>query len=174
MTFCALTTAVVLFCIFNPVEKASAVTNKPPYLSQSLLRSGNYDLTTLNIVLPENWRLDTSRKVQYSFIDDKGVERGWVISDRYTGNFKFHQRNHSTIINDEFIDIPLGKCRLYTLDVDDSTPGLGYTGGTHDDYYAVITLKDKAIYTFEFSLDDKEEQTKKMFINILENLSLKI
>jgi hypothetical protein len=141
--------------------------------SKNSASSTNYNLTALNIVLPTNWHLDTSAKVQYLFVDDKGVSRGWVISNQYTDNYTFPQPNHSSIINDEYIDIPLGKCRLYTLDADNGTAAQGITG-THDDYYAVITLKNKAIYLLEFSLNNKDPNVKKQFIDILGKLSLKI
>jgi sortase B len=134
--------------------------------------STNYDLTKLNIVLPTSWHLDTSAKVQYFFVDDKGVSRGWVISNQYTDNFVFPQPNHSSITNDEYIDIPLGSCRLYTLNSDNGTAAQGITG-THDDYYAVITLKNKVIYVLEFSLNNKNSDAKKQFIDILDKLSLK-
>lgn len=66
----------------------------------------------------------------------------------------------------------MGGCRLYTLDFDNGTAASGITG-THNDYYAIITIKQKAIYIFEFSKNDKKPQTKEQFIEILKNLSLR-
>lgn len=170
---CGLLIVMALTYISSPICNVFALTNKTAYSFLSQSEDNHYDLTTLNIVLPKDWNLNTSAKVQYFFVDAKGESRGWIMSYKYTENFIFPKPNHSTIINDEYIDIPLGKCRLYTLDADTWTAAQGYTGGTHDDYYAVITLKDKVIYTVEFSMTDKNANTKKQFINILKKLSLK-
>ena len=161
--------------VTNPIDKASAVTNTTAFLTQASSENSNYNLTTLNIVLPPNWHLDTSAKVEYFFVDDKGENVGWVTSYKYTENFDFSnvKPNHSSIINDEYIDIPLDKCKLFTLDADNGTAASGITG-THDDYYAVITLKDKVIYELEFSLNDKKPQTKSIFIDMLKKLSFKV
>lgn len=79
--------------------------------------------------------------------------------------------NHSSIINDEHIDISLGKCILITLDADNGTATSGITG-THNDYYAIIIVKGSFVYTLEFCKDDKKLETKEQFIEILKNLQL--
>jgi beta-lactamase regulating signal transducer with metallopeptidase domain len=140
----------------------------------SVSQQQTYDLTSLNIVLPQNWHLDTTDKVRYCFVDDKGINRGWAYSDKYKDDFDFTNDampNHSSIINSELLDIPLGECRLYTLDTDNGTAAEGATG-THDDYYAVITVKQKVNYILEFSKNDKNPQTKEQFIEILKNIRL--
>jgi len=148
--------------------------NEASVKSTNKQTDSNYNLTSLNIVLPANWNLDTSDKVQYKFADEKGKTRGWVSSMKYEEDFDFSKvkPNHSSIINDEYIDIPLGKCRLVTLDADNGTAASGITG-THNDYYAIISLKDKIIYVLEFSQNDKKPQTKEQFKEILNNLSFK-
>jgi hypothetical protein len=138
------------------------------------LKNSKYDLTALNVVLPQNWHLNTSDKVQYNFVDEKGENRGWIISSKYEDDFDFKnvKPNHSSIINDEYIDIPLATCRLFTLDADNGTAASGITG-THNDYYAIIIIKEKIIYKLEFSKNDKKSQTKEQFIEILKSLSFK-
>jgi hypothetical protein len=44
--------------------------------TDSETRGSYYDLTNLSIVLPARWRMDTSPKFKYNFLDDKGKNRG--------------------------------------------------------------------------------------------------
>lgn len=138
-------------------------------------QSSEYDLTSLNIKLPANWRLNTNDKVQYKILDDKGKEKGWILSIKYRKDYDFRlndKPNHSSIINDEYVDIPLATCRLFTLDSDNGTAASGITG-THNVYFAIMTIKDKVIYIFEFSNNDKSPQTKEQFLEILKDIRLK-
>lgn len=138
-------------------------------------KSSEYDLSSLNIKLPDNWRLDTSDKVQYKLLDDKGKEKGWILSIKYTNDYDFKvndKPNHSSIINEEFVDTPAAKCQLFTLDADNGTAASGITG-THNVYYAIMSIKDKVIYILQFTNNDKSSQTKEQFIGILKNISLK-
>lgn len=132
-----------------------------------------YDLSALHIELPPSWHLDTTDNRYYVFTDDKGEHRGSISSSKYEADFNFQnvKPNHSSIINDEYIELPLGKCRIITLDADNGTAASGITG-THNTYYAVITIKDKLIIILEFSKNDKESQTKQQFIDILKSISL--
>lgn len=131
-------------------------------------------LLLLNIVLPQNWKLDKSERVVYNFIDDKGNHIGTVNAINYMDKFDVltEKPNHSSVNNDEYINIPLGKCRLITLDSDNGTAASGLTG-THDAYYASVPIKGKAIYMFNFTKNDKNPESKKQFIEVLKNLSLK-
>jgi uncharacterized protein YceK len=133
-----------------------------------------YELTSLNIELPKGWKLDTTDEMQFNFVDDKGDKKGWVIADKFNDNNTFTEwkPNHSEITGDENIDIPLGKCRLFTLDADNSTAASGVTG-THNDYYAIIPMNSSIRYIFEFSQNDKNSQTKEQFIEILKNIKIK-
>ncbi|MDP4093912.1 MAG: hypothetical protein Q8920_11180 [Bacillota bacterium] len=148
--------------------------SKTPDKTSNDTANNNYDLTTLDIKLPIGWLLDTLDKRQYNFVDEKGKNKGWIMSNKYEENFDFSnvQPNHSSIISNETIDIPLGKCSLFTLDSDNDTAASGVTG-THNDYYAIISVKDKVIYIIEFSNSDKSPETKVQFIKILRDLSLK-
>jgi len=131
-------------------------------------------LLLLNIVLPENWKLDKSENVVYNFIDEKGNNIGTVNAISYMEKFDLltQKPNHSSVNNDEYINIPLGKCRLITLDSDNGTAASGITG-THDAYYASVTIKGKAIYMLNFTKNDKNPESKNQFIEVLKNLSLK-
>ncbi|QGQ93736.1 hypothetical protein EHS13_01840 [Paenibacillus psychroresistens] len=129
-------------------------------------------LASLPVKLPEGWRMDTSQKVVYNFINAKGENGGSVSTSPYEDSYEFGKPNHSSIIEDEYITVPLGKCRLITLDSDNGTAASGITG-THNEYYAVLPLAGKITYTFNFTKNDKELQTKEQFIEILKSLSLK-
>ena len=131
-------------------------------------------LLLLNIVLPENWKLDKSEKVVYNIIDEKGNNIGTVNAINYMDKFDLltQKPNHSSVNNDEYINIPLGKCRLITLDSDNGTAASGITG-THDAYSASVTIKGKAIYMLNFTKNDKNPESKNQFIEVLKNLSLK-
>lgn len=131
-------------------------------------------LLLLDIVLPENWSLDKSEKVVYNFIDEKGENRGSINAWNYIENFDFltQMPNHSSITNDEYIDIHLGNCRLITLDSDNGSASSGLTG-THDTYYATVSIKEKATYMLNFTRNDKKPETKKQFIEVLNKLSFK-
>ncbi|MEK4996992.1 hypothetical protein BK121_26790 [Paenibacillus odorifer] len=131
-------------------------------------------LTLLNIVLPKDWKLDKSETVVYNFLDENDENRGTVSAINYMDNFNFltQMPNHSSVTNDEYIDLPLGKSRLITLDSDNGSAASGITG-THDIYYASLPIKGKAIYMLNFTKNDKKPETKSQFIEILNKLSLK-
>jgi hypothetical protein len=130
-------------------------------------------LALLNIALPKNWKIDKSEKVVYNLLDEKGENRGTVSAINYMDNFNYltQMPNHSSVTNDEYIDIPLGKSRLITLDSDNGTAASGITG-THDTYYASLPIKGKTIYMLNFTKKDKNPETKSQFIEILNKLSL--
>lgn len=134
--------------------------------------NGICDLKALNIELPTNLHLDTKDKSQYIFVDSKGKNNGWVICEKFNDDaFSGWKPNHCEIVSDELIATSLGKCRVFTLDADNGTATSGITG-THNDYYAIIPVRDNR-YIIEFSKNDKSLQTKGQFIKILKNLSLK-
>lgn len=133
--------------------------------------TGEYDLAHLQFELPVGYHLDTGDKMLF-FIDDKGQSRGWAAYDPYRSGYHFYKPNHSTLTGTETLKIPLGACTLYTLDADNGTAALGPTG-THDDYYAIVTVNHQAIYELEFSLGDKDPATKQLFIEILQKMRLK-
>lgn len=159
-------------CANKPV--LSNVETLPDNGQQEKASVKTYDLMALNIELPKGWKLDTTDKMQFNFVDDKSEIRGWVIADKFEDNNAFTQwkPNHSEITADENIDIPLGKCRLFTLDADNETAAAGVTG-THNDYYAIIPMNSGIRYIFEFSQNDKKPQTKDQFVKILKNINLK-
>jgi len=117
--------------------------------------------------------LNESEKVEYSLIDEKGNSIGTVNAIKYMDKFDIltQMPNYSSVTNDEYISIPLGKCRLITLDSDNGTAASGLTG-THDTYYASVPIKGKAIYILDFTENNKKPETKNQFIDMLKNLSL--
>ncbi|MCR8632032.1 hypothetical protein [Paenibacillus radicis (ex Xue et al. 2023)] len=131
-------------------------------------------LALLNIVLPKDWKLDKSENAVYKFLDENGENRGTVSAINYMDNFNFltQMPNHSSVTNNEYIDLPLGKSGLITLDSDNGTAASGIAG-THDTYYASLPIKGKAIYMLNFTKNDKKPETKSQFIEILNKLSLK-
>jgi|GEM_PF-2721001 hypothetical protein len=158
-------------------NESNAQLNNSSIINPDKVNNKKDDLKFLNIELPSNWHLDTSDKVQYYFWDEKGEKRGFVAlsayRDKEKGSFDFEKPNHSSVINDEYIDIPLGKCRLITLEADNGTAASGLTG-IHSEYYAVVPIKDKVVYTINFSnYDDKDNQSKEQFIEILNSISSK-
>ncbi|WP_127532698.1 hypothetical protein [Paenibacillus kobensis] len=81
--------------------------------------------------------------------------------------------NHSSIEREEAIDLPIGKCQLITLDADNGPAASGLTG-THNVYYAIISVNEEVIYMFNLTWNDKAEETKDLFIGLLNKLSLKV
>jgi hypothetical protein len=142
-------------------------------IESNKLVNSNYDLTSLHIVLPTNWHLDTEDKWQYNFVDGKGKNMGWIIAGKYKEDaFSEWKPNHSQIIDNELIETILGKCRVFTLDTDNGTAASGIVG-THNSYYAIIPVKNSIRYIIEFSQHDKRPETKNLFINILKKLRFK-
>ena len=133
-------------------------------------------LELLNIVLSKNWSVDKNSEsiLGYGIKDEKGENVGLINTTNFVDNFDLltQMPNHSSVTKDEYIDIPLGKCRLITLDADNGTAASGITG-THDVYYAEIVIKDEIIYIISLTKNDKKAETKKQFIDILKNLSIK-
>ncbi|MDF2533019.1 MAG: hypothetical protein K0Q65_2600 [Clostridia bacterium] len=160
-----------LLLLFSGCQNTS---NDINYNNTSEIINNPDSLSLLNIVLPENWELDKSEKVVYKFMDEKGNDIGTVGAINYIDKFDLltQKPNHSSVINDEYINIPLGKCRLITLDTDNGTAASGFTG-THDTYYASVSIKERAIYMLSFTKNNKSPETKNEFIEVLKNLSLK-
>lgn len=136
-----------------------------------------YDLSSLEMELPEKWQLAESPSFKvYDIIDEHGEARGQVSSAPYMENFDFKSQampNHSSLTAEEELELPIGKGRLYTLDADNGTAASGKTG-THDTYYAVIPIQDEMIVILDYSNYDKAAQTKQEFIRILSSLRLEV
>jgi hypothetical protein len=132
-----------------------------------------YDATDLEMSLPKGWKFDSGDPFDAVISDENGVNLGSVIAYPYADDFDFRQYkpNHSEIVNEEPIDTPIGSGKLYTLDADNGTAASGITG-THDVYFAVIPIPDKAVYVIEFSRHDQEAATKKEFISLLSGLRI--
>jgi|GEM_PF-6437415 hypothetical protein len=96
---------------------------------------------------------------------------GQIYTYSYEPNFDFRsiKPNHSEIVSEEELDLPIGAVKLITLDADNGTAASGITG-THDVYYAIIPIKDKVIYILEYSSKDKNPQTKQHFMDILQGV----
>lgn len=161
----------------NVIKDSAVKTTKPQQSNNTNTNeivSNPNSLLLLNIVLPKNWKLNKSEKVVYNFIDEKDENRGTVNAINYMDNYDLltQKPNHSSVTNDEYVNIPLGKCRLITLDSDNGTPSSGLTG-THDAYYASLPIKGTAIYIINFTKNDKKPETKNQFIEVLNKLSLK-
>jgi len=168
-----------LVCLVNPkadantVKKTKSTTSinlKNTKPAAKLINNKDY-LSELNFVLPKNWSIDKNQKFEYGIIDEKGKSIGLINSIQYVDGFDLltQKPNHSGITKDEYIDVPLGKLRLITLDSDNGTAASGITG-THDTYLAGIPVKGKAIYILSFTKNDKKAETKSEFIEILKGL----
>lgn len=133
-----------------------------------------YDLSSLVMELPAGWELDTGDQMNYLLKNDRGEAVGRISSSPYEADFEFKHAlpNHSSVINDETINLPSGACRLITLDADNGPAASGETG-THNTYYGVVSIKDKVIYILEFTNLDKDPQSKQQFIDLLNTISLK-
>jgi hypothetical protein len=80
--------------------------------------------------------------------------------------------NHCSVTKNEAINMPLGGCRILTLDTDNGTASSGIIG-THEEYLAAITIKGKAIFMISFTKNGKQLETKREFIRLLETLRIK-
>jgi hypothetical protein len=132
-------------------------------------------LSKLNFILPKNWSIDKSSNLEYGIIDENGKSVGTIDGSAYEEGFDLakQQPNHSEVRKDEYIDTPLlGKIRLLTLDSDNGTAASGIVG-THDAYFAGIAVKEKGIFIFNFTRNDKDPLTKALFIQILKGISIK-
>lgn len=131
-------------------------------------------LDSLNMALPQNWKLDTSSSNILNFVNDKSEIAGFISINEYDSSYDLMSQkpNHSSVAGDESFDVALGSCRLLTLDADNGSAASGKTG-THNEYYASVTIKDKAILVLSFNKNDKSKETKKEFINLLKSIQLK-
>jgi hypothetical protein len=134
----------------------------------------NLDVSSLNISLQPQWHLHFVNNNYSDIIDDNGLKLGWISASNYEKDFDFKlvKPNHSSIIHEESFDTPIGECDLFTLDVDNGSAASGLTG-THNEYDAVIKIENKVIYIMSFSLNDKNNETKLRFIDILKKIRLK-
>jgi hypothetical protein len=134
----------------------------------------NLNASSLSIPMQPQWHLNVVNEKYSDIIDDKGLKIGWISASNYEKDFDFKQvkPNHSSIIHEESFNIPIGKCDFFTLDVDNGSAASGLTG-THNEYYAVIQIENKVIYIMSFSLNDKKDETKQKFIDILKKTRLK-
>lgn len=132
-----------------------------------------YDASDLVLTAPQGWSLLASEHGHASIHDVSGANLGEITTYAYAVDFdfKFYKPNHSEVTSEEVINIPLGSVKLYTLDADNGTAASGIEG-THDVYYAVVPIQDKAIFLLEFSRQDKEASTKKQFLELLNGLQL--
>ncbi|MED5018676.1 hypothetical protein P9847_15310 [Paenibacillus chibensis] len=130
------------------------------------------DLAGLHIQMPEKWKLEAQSKTHDLMLDEHGEVSGDIYSIEESKEFDFQtvKPNHSEIIDEEYFDIPLGTCRLITLDADNGTAASGITG-THYHYYAVIADSSHSILLLNFSKNNKESSTKQQFIDILKGLA---
>lgn len=133
-----------------------------------------YDLSSLAIELPADWELDKEDPMNYILKNDQGEAVGRISSSPYAADYEFKHAlpNHSSVINDETIELPSGTCRLITLDADNGPAASGRTG-THNTYYGIVTIQDKVIYILEFTNGDKDPQSRQQFIDMLNTISLK-
>ncbi|WP_274651202.1 hypothetical protein [Paenibacillus humicola] len=180
--------AVLAGCSRNQKAPVAVQTNPVP-VSVSAKQSANakghapdtidrtdseYGVANLKWTLPQGWSLKIESRSYASLIDEYGVKIGSVSTYPYADDFDFklYKPNHSEITSTEAIDTPIGNGKLYTLDADNGPAASGLTG-THDVYFAVITLQNNMIYVLEFSKHDKEASTKKQFVGLLNGLRLK-
>jgi hypothetical protein len=124
--------------------------------------------------LPEDWQVNNDYKTIFNIIDEKGDKKGeiWVYEYKKDFDLKALQPNHSSITNDEEIDLSIGKGRVLTLDADNGTAASGITG-THDEYLASISVDEKEIYYISFNNNDENEISKEIFMSILKSIRLK-
>ncbi|HEY5561677.1 MAG TPA: hypothetical protein VIK72_07980 [Clostridiaceae bacterium] len=162
----------------KPVKAAikNAVVTTPivtPAITQAETPPFNYEdsLKAIQFTLPPNWHLDTTQKVQYTFIDDKGNNVGYVAAMDPSDDLKYSMPNHSSLISEETLPLPIGTCDLMTLDSDNGSAASGLTG-THDAYMAGITTKENTKFLLFFSKNDKNLKSKPQFIEILRGLTL--
>ena len=103
-------------------------------------------LSSLDISLPANWKLESENQIAHNFVNENGENAGYLFINEYdsTYNLMTQKPNHSSVTGDENFDVPLGKCRLLTLDADNGTAASGITG-THNEYLASVSIKDKAV-----------------------------
>lgn len=144
-------------------------------INTALPQSVQYLVSNLELTVPQGWTLNATERYNADINDENGNNLGNVTSYAYADDwdFKFYKPNHSEITTEETIDTPLGAIRLYTLDADNGTAASGIEG-THDVYYAVVTIKNKVIYLLEFSNNDKDAATKKQFVELLNGLRVKV
>ena len=147
----------------------------PTTATKEVTPSFNYadNLKALNITLSKNWHLDSSNKVEYAFLDDKGNNVGNAGAMPYTPGLDFSTQlpNHSLKVKEETLQLPIGSCVLFTLDSDNGSAASGLTG-THDSYMAGITTKANTMFLIYFSKNDKELRSKPQFLEILKGLKL--
>lgn len=142
-------------------------------LNEIIIEFGDIEnkFDSIQITLPEAWYIKNDYKMMFSIMGDKGDKKGDIWFYEYSKGFdlKAQQPNHSEVTNYEEFDLPIGKVELMTLDVDNGSAASGIVG-THDEYYASISVAGKGIYLLTFNNNDKSETSKDLFISILESI----
>ncbi|WP_156123831.1 hypothetical protein [Paenibacillus sp. FSL R7-0273] len=159
-------------CFYSGPGEDVQVNSEPAIASAE--DSRDYGLSSLVIELPEGWELDKGDKLNYLMVNERGEAAGRISSSPYEANYEFNHTlpNHSSVIDDETIQLPAGACRLITLDADNGPAASGKTG-THNTYYGVVSVQDKVIYILDFTNLDKDPKSKQQFIDILNTISIK-
>ncbi|CAM3899399.1 hypothetical protein COLU111180_13305 [Cohnella lubricantis] len=131
-------------------------------------------VSSLTFSWPEKWRIQVISDKHADIYNDNDVYIGYISAIDVAKDFDFAQfkPNHSSIIDEESFDIPLGECSLYTLDADNGTAASGITG-THNEYYAVIRTANRTILIINWSMKDKKAETKQQLIGLLNKISVK-
>lgn len=123
-------------------------------------------------------------RIDIEFVKDENAKNLFLIeSDDYEGfvtlipyfeDFDYESQlpNHSKIVKKEVFTTGLGESIVVTLDMDNGTAASGKTG-SHKVYYAFIKQDRNLGYMMSFTHNDKSEETKEIFIEILNSIEIK-
>lgn len=162
----------------DPFAPSSSINVKEPNPAQPSNNTNGYkyvDLNMLNISLPSNFEFKQNMGTDYwEFnMDNNKNSGGYISAEPYKDSYEMRDANKKfTIVNEEMINISLGKCRFVTIaGADDSTgQKIEYNG-----YCGVVPVKDKAVYQVYFVVQGQDSggQLKTQILQILNSLSLK-
>ncbi|WP_151735254.1 hypothetical protein [Paenibacillus tengchongensis] len=134
-----------------------------------------YALPDMKLKLPPDLQLARETDHYYLIQNADGEVFGEILSDEYSETYDYSRvkPNHSSMTAEEQVKLPIGDCRLITLDADNGSAASGRTG-THDQYYAIVTVKDAKVYILNFTRHNKALETKQEFIKILESMEVEV
>lgn len=126
---------------------------------------GDIEVISLNV---QDIDFNIERK-NYYIISGDGYE-GFIVSFILEDGFDSHNHlpNHSSIVDEEILDLPFGTAELITLDVDNGTAASG-DSGTHYRYYAFV-YTDTNVYMIDFARKDKLDRTKETLVEMLKSI----
>ena len=128
---------------------------------------GNIEVISLNVL---DIDFNIERK-NYYLISGEGYE-GFIVSFALEDGFNSHKQlpNHTSIVDEEILDLPFGTVELITLDADNGSAA-SEDSATYHHYFAFF-YTDANVYMIDFSRNNKLDHTKEILVEMLKSIRL--